>query len=86
MNKFIGLFIIGLLMVGGVILFNQNKPPLKKEEVSKQAATTTSSSLVKEFTMTAKQWAFDPAIITVKQGDKVKINIKSIDVTHGFAI
>jgi cytochrome c oxidase subunit 2 len=73
-------------MVGGVILFNQNKPPLKKEEVSKQAATTTSSSLVKEFTMTAKQWAFDPAIITVKQGDKVKINIKSIDVTHGFAI
>jgi len=25
-------------------------------------------------------------LITVKQGDKVKLNVKSIDVTHGFAI
>jgi cytochrome c oxidase subunit 2 len=85
MNKFIGLFIISLLMVGGIILFNQNKPLLKKEEVSKQAATTSSNS-VKEFTLTAKNWTFNPSVITVKQGDKVKLNVKSIDVSHGFAL
>ncbi len=82
MNKFLVLFILGLLIFGGVTLFNQNKTPLKKEEVSKQAA----QSAVKEFTLTAKNWAFDPPLITVKQGDKVKLNVKSIDVTHGFAI
>ncbi|MFA6081166.1 MAG: cupredoxin domain-containing protein [Patescibacteria group bacterium] len=91
MNKFTGLIIIGLLIVGGVFLFNQNKLPSRQEEVSKQAVqsavtTTTSSNPVREFTMTAKQWAFDPAIITVKQGDKVKLKITSIDVTHGFAL
>lgn len=83
MNKFIGLLIIGLMIYGGVLLFNQNKPA--EEEVSKQAATT-SSNPVKEFTITAKNWAFDPAVITVKQGDRVKLTVKSVDVSHGFAL
>lgn len=39
-----------------------------------------------EIDMTAKQWEFDPGTITVKEGQKVKLNIKSIDVTHGFAL
>lgn len=84
MNKFIGLLIVGLLIYGGVLLFNQSKP-IRQEEVSKQAATTSSNS-VKEFTLTAKSWSFDPAVITVKQGDKVKLIVKSIDVSHGFAL
>lgn len=41
---------------------------------------------VKSFTMTAKQWAFEPATITVNKGDKVKLTITSIDVEHGFAL
>ena len=48
--------------------------------------TTTVMNSVKEFTVTAKSWAFEPEVITVKQGDKVKLKIKSIDVTHGFAL
>lgn len=44
------------------------------------------ASPVKEFNITARQWAFDPATITVKQGDTVKLVIKSIDVTHGIAL
>ena len=84
MNKFVGLLIVGLLIYGGVLLFNQNKPT-KQEEVSKQAAAT-SLSPVKEFTITAKNWSFDPPVITVKQGDKVKLTIKSVDVSHGFAL
>ncbi len=42
--------------------------------------------IVKEFTMTARQWDFTPSTITVNKGDTVKITITSTDVTHGFAI
>jgi|TARA_Y100000310_G_scaffold91480_1_gene88840 cytochrome c oxidase subunit 2 len=40
----------------------------------------------KEFTMTAKKWDFSPSTITVNEGDKVILNVESIDVTHGIAI
>ncbi|MBL7055390.1 cupredoxin domain-containing protein [Candidatus Woesearchaeota archaeon] len=43
-------------------------------------------SEVVEVNMIAKQWAFDPDVIKVKQGDKVKLNIESIDVNHGIAL
>lgn len=85
MNKLIGLIVIGLVLVGGIMLFNKNKMA-KKEETTKQITQAASSTAVKEFTMTAKRWAFDPPVITVKQGDKVKLKITSIDVTHGFAL
>ena len=41
---------------------------------------------VVEITMSAFQFAFDPAQIRVKKGDLVRIRVKSTDVTHGFAI
>lgn len=41
---------------------------------------------IKEFTLTAKQWDFNPSTITVNKGDMVKLSITSIDVAHGFAI
>ena len=34
--------------------------------------------------MTAKQWEFSPATITVNKGDSVRITINSVDVAHGF--
>ena len=44
------------------------------------------TSNVVEIDMVAKQWDFTPSTITVNEGDKVKLNIRSVDVTHGFAI
>lgn len=41
---------------------------------------------LKEFTLRAFQFAFDPAQIKVKKGDRVRITITSEDVEHGFAI
>ncbi len=41
---------------------------------------------VKEISITARQWKFDPDPIIVNKGDNVKLNIKSIDVTHGFSL
>ena len=51
-----------------------------------EAATDDSVSAVKTFQMTARQWEFEPATITVNVGDTVHLNIVSEDVTHGFSI
>lgn len=41
---------------------------------------------VKEFKMTARRFAFEPAEITVKLGDQVRLVVTSTDVTHGLSI
>lgn len=41
---------------------------------------------VKVFEMTAKQFSFEPNIITVKKGDTVKLAITSVDVAHGLSL
>jgi len=49
-------------------------------------STTPPVQETKEFLITAKQWDFSPSTITVNEGDKVILNIQSVDVTHGFVI
>ncbi|MBI4177107.1 MAG: cupredoxin domain-containing protein [Candidatus Aenigmarchaeota archaeon] len=49
-------------------------------------ATTTTQPSVKEIQMTASQWKFEPSEITVNQGDTVRLEIKNIDVAHGFSL
>lgn len=78
-----------LVVGGGLFYYMSNQSAMNEKPVP--VATVPSKSVlestsVKEFSMTAKQWAFDPAVITVKQGDKVRIKMKSIDVAHGFAL
>ena len=53
-----------------------------------QTATkpTTATGTVKEFKMTAKQFAFEPSTIEVNKGDKVRLIVTSTDVPHGIAI
>ena len=41
---------------------------------------------VREVKVVAKQWEFSPNPIVVKKGEKVRLRIKSVDVTHGFAL
>lgn len=50
------------------------------------AGTNQATGEVKEFTMTAKQFEFNPAAITVNKGDTVRLTITSLDVPHGFRI
>ena len=40
----------------------------------------------KEFTVLVKQFSFEPAVIVVEQGDRVRLNLRSTDVEHGFYI
>lgn len=41
---------------------------------------------VKEIRITAKQWEFQPATVAVNRGDRVRLIVKSIDVSHGFSL
>lgn len=72
---------MGVVAVGAVV-FKSNQPV--KESVSVVATPEVFTGPLKEFDMTAKNWAFSPAVITVKKGDHVKIKITSVDITHGF--
>ena len=55
-----------------------NSEPIKEKPLQ--------TGQVKEFKMTAKQFAFEPEIIEVNKGDKVRLIVTSIDVPHGIAI
>jgi len=39
---------------------------------------------VVEVNIAARQWAFEPGEIEVRQGDLVRLNLMSLDVVHGF--
>lgn len=94
------LVIFVVLIGGGYFLMNRNSTSNQNASVENtmpapdsQGATEmvvkeedSAMEDVKEFTMTAKQWFFEPSEIRIKQGNKVKLTIKSIDVTHGFAL
>lgn len=41
---------------------------------------------IKEFNIVAKKWDFNPETINVNKGDKVILNIESIDVAHGITL
>lgn len=43
-------------------------------------------SNVVELDMIAKQWEFEPSKVNANVGDKVILHIKSVDVSHGFAL
>jgi heme/copper-type cytochrome/quinol oxidase subunit 2 len=47
---------------------------------------TTNDKNSASFSIIAKKFEFIPNRITVKQGQKVTLDIKSIDVPHGFAL
>ena len=53
---------------------------------SSSKTTDTTAAAAKEITITAQQWNFQPATVTVKKGDNVKLLVTSKDVTHGFSL
>jgi cytochrome c oxidase subunit II len=49
-----------------------------------RAAAQEPAANVHEIKMTAKRYEFDPNVITVKKGEKVRLIITAIDHDHGF--
>ena len=59
---------------------------VETEPEEQEPIVETKQSEVKEIEVTAKQWEFIPNPIEVNKGDKVRLKIRSLDVTHGFAL
>ncbi len=79
MKKIIMLFLT--MMLVAACSSTQNSQPTAQPTTGYAAKD---SGNVKEFTMTAKNWEFDPGTITVNKGDTVLLHIASTDVEHGF--
>ena len=85
---------IMLFLVLSIFLISacaQQKPVEKPEDLvgggtPVRQETSPRSGEVKEFKMTAKQFAFEPATIEVNKGDRVRLIVTSADVPHGIAI
>ena len=86
-----------LFLVFGIFLLSacsQQKPAslvgqgsdVPQDGAASAAATNAQSDGFKEFRITAKQFSFEPGVIEVNKGDKVRLIVTSIDVPHGIAI
>jgi plastocyanin len=60
----------------GIVLVCALIPPL--------AASSRSGGRRRDFHIRARQYAYDPPVITVDKGDEIHIRLSSLDVTHGF--
>ncbi|MBI3026985.1 cupredoxin domain-containing protein [Candidatus Woesearchaeota archaeon] len=58
--------------------------PAENQQVEEKTAAQ--SGEVKEFKMVAKQFVFEPEVIEVNKGDKVRLIVTSTDVPHGISI
>lgn len=93
MKIFISVFIILLFILG----CTAQQQPQRREPLTVQIGQPSSQPSipapqqptqpsVKEFNIEARQFEFNPSTITVNKGDRVKLNIRSTDVTHGFSL
>lgn len=57
-----------------------------RQETTKDDSVIQITGEVKEFNVIAKQWEFVPNVIEVNKGDRVRLKITSIDVTHGIGL
>ena len=73
-----------LLILLGAFLFSSCAKQNSEDFIGQD--NPVQSGEVKEFKMTSKQFSFEPGVIEVNKGDKVRLIVTSIDVPHGIAI
>ncbi len=83
-NKII-LFIIVLLFLSAGVIYSL-KTPKDNSGNLKINQSQASADKIKEINIIASQWKFEPAEIIVNRGDKVRLNLTSVDVPHGLVI
>jgi plastocyanin len=90
-----------LLAIAGLVVYLSNTKTTPQTEVSVQPAATAQAtstpeamestsgamtSSVKEITVTASSFKFDPSTIKVKQGDTVKLTYKNFGGMHDWVV
>ncbi len=94
MKRFILLALILILLIGCAPkpkvevapIITPQPTVIQEQPPTTQTEPTKIEEQVKEITVVAKQFSFDPDPIVVNKGDKVKLILTSEDVEHGFAI
>jgi len=54
--------------------------------LAQEPATPSAAGDVREIQMTAKKYEFNPNLITVKKGERVRLVITALDRDHGFKL
>lgn len=81
MNKYLILIIVGVVLIGGGVIYSKFIAP--------ESSAPVTTGKVKEFTIVSEKdkWNFVPEDITVERGDKVILTIINEDsYDHGIAI
>lgn len=101
-NIMIGIVLVIVVLLGGFLLMKNSQQPSQETAMTEESPVPTdtmavsespaetsgtpSATNVKEFTVTGSNFEFDPAKMTVKKGDTVKITFKSEGSLHDFVI
>lgn len=90
-NRPVILLVLGLVLVviGGILVVKKLIiPPSTSSKVTgtERIVTLESAKETTEVNIIAKNWKFEPSVIKVKNGTKIKLKIKSVDVDHGFSL
>ena len=97
MKKIMLLLVLGIFLISACAKQQPNNNLIGQgSDVPQETSTETQAtgtepataldSEVKEFRIEAKQFMFDPGIIEVNKGDRVRLIVTSIDVPHGISI
>jgi len=78
------IIILIVLIAGGLFFFGVGKKA--EVPVAEIPQIKENTGALKEFFISGKNFSFDPAFITVKKGDRVKINFKNTNGFHDFVI
>lgn len=81
MKFFFILPIIAILLISGCTSGQQSANPQPTNPTDSNPEPS-----VAEFSIVARQFAFEPSTITVKKGQIVRLTLTSEDTTHGFTI
>lgn len=91
-NSLIVVVVLALVALGGWYYMSTQKAPASNDTAqtvdqgASSPATGTPTGTVKEFTVTGSKFKFDPAVMSVKKGDTVKIHFVNADGFHDFVI
>ena len=58
----------------------------EEAEAAPEVASEPVAAQIREITVSAKKWEFEPSTIEVNKGDRVMLTITSEDVEHGFSL
>lgn len=82
------IIVVGIVVLGGLgwYWYSTRSNSAQRPQNTVQTNDVAPKVVVKEFSITAKNFEFSEKEIRVKQGDKIKINLTSTEGTHDWVV